>query len=472
MSKPLKQQFSGVACIIDGIIARRVQTFGVAVDITREQTQELANAGVVEYISDSPTVSIQIDTNDVGSVDTLSLLTDTLIHFDGDDVGTNCPLGGTGRYFIKADSANARTIDQDDMLNGYFSILATLNEEGTSAARTMWCNHCALTGVSYSYDVNGNASENYTVAADNKTWFFNNAAGVRCYKPLGYQMQHATAGIRFVMMSSCVPDDCSVAAIGVNNDILRSTVLGGGVTANLSCYVGGEEGSDGMFMATAFAALSTPWVSTVAGSTDRVWIIYKPSGKTWEANEANDGNVGFELESAAAALGAVRRGKIKAYIYNTDVSGKASYSAVGKALRLQSVAIDVALGEEQLLEIGTEGFYGISKTSPVPITVTISAVDSDLQYFAHLASIDEEVTTNASVQIGDFNGLNGLRIEIYQDAAQTILLKTIECNTMYVQSENFNVAVGDNATQEITFTCDNVTITGQSVDVTGGPNWQ
>lgn len=468
MSKPEKQKASGVALLIDGVVAKRVQTFGSSTDITREQAQELANSGVVEYIADSPTVSVQIDSNMVGSTDLMALLTDRLLDYDKADEA-DLARGGTYRFFVKSASSNAAVISEQDMLDGYCSITATLNEEGTAAARTMWMNHCAVTGMTLTYDVNGNASENYTLAADNKTWFLGDWGFARCYKPINNQIGYHSTGLAFSGLDSCLPTNSSVLAVGINNFILRSTASGSGVTGNAtfastSCATDNSV-LDGRFVATSYA-LSTPWMSTASGSSDRCWVIYKPLGNLWEATSNPVTDPGWELESESGATGALRRGNIKAYLWNTQTSGKATYAAAGKALRLQTVTIDVALGEEQLFELGTDGFYAISKNTPVPITVTISANDSDLEYFAALTGQDSD--SIETISISDFNGTNSLRVEVYQDKAQTTLLQTIEISDMYVQTENFNISVGDNAVGEMTFSTDNITITGSGTNVVGG----
>jgi len=474
MAKPEKQKASGVSVLIDGINAKRIQTLGINSDIPVEQIEELANSGVVEYITDAPNVTIQIDTNDVGSVDTMSLLTDSLISYGGsvDSAGYNGARGGYYRHFIKTGSSNSIAITEQDMLNGYCSLMVTLNEDGTKAKRTMWLNHCAITSANLSYDVNGNASENYSLATDNKTWFFNDWANARCYKPnfrqlvsTAAQADYATSsGFQVRFLSSAIPDGCEIIAAAINGTILRTTANATGVTGNAEFTV---------VAASAFScstqALSRPLFSTADDSTDRVWIIFKDTSEgAWEAT-MDSTSIGWELESASDAVGAMRRGNIKAYLWNTGTDSEATSTAAGKALRLQTVAIDVALGEEQLYELGTDGFYAISKNTPVPITVTITANESDLEYYSLLTSTAFSNTAVKSVQTGDFNGNNAIKIQIYKDKAQTAanLLKTIDLNGMRVSAENFNVSVGDNATQEITFTTDNITITGAGSAIAG-----
>jgi hypothetical protein len=221
----------------DGVVLKRVQTFGRNVDITREQATELANSGVVEYVADSPSVTIQIDTNEVGSNDTLALLTDGLLT-QSSSYSLDSPLGGTNlKYYVKSSKSNFTTITEQEMLNGYCGITATFNEDGTQAKRTMWVNHAAVTGVNLSYDVNGNATENYTLAADNCTWFLNEWANARCAKMLAENLSVSTTGdnMNFINLTSVIPDGSSVLAIGVNNTILRSTANNeSGTTGNLS----------------------------------------------------------------------------------------------------------------------------------------------------------------------------------------------------------------------------------------------
>ena len=474
MSKPDRQRASGVACIIDGVVAKRVQTLGSNIELNREATEELANTGVVQYISDSPNVTIQIDTNDVGSTDTLCLLTDKMINYTAANFAAG-PRVGNYAHAIRTTTSNSasRIITEQDMLNGYCSILATFNQEGTQAARTVWHNHCALTAANLSYDVNGNAAENYTLAADNKTWFLNSWGDTHCYKPHFFQLRATAAvaashGFLCTALTSCLPNGAKIVALGVNNNIWRSTAGGGyGVTGNAT-FTDVEAGG---FLATS-VAFDYPMFSTSPSSTDRVWVLWTDgTANSWESSSSAT-RPGWELEASAGAIGGLRRGNIKCYLWNTGVSSKGTYTAAGKALRLQTVGIDVALGEDKLYELGTDGFYAISKQSPVPVTINVTALDSDLEYFAMLTSTGIASANVRTLNAADFNGNNSLRIEVYYDKAQTQLLKTISITKMYVQTENLNITVGENATHEMSFTADNITIQGNpngtAPNVTGG----
>ena len=474
MAKPNQIKASDVSVAVDGVTIKRVQNFSVSEDIAQEELKELANAGVVQFLTQNPTVTIQIDTNEVGSTDTLALLADKMIPYNKAAVGfsTNEPRGGIYRHFIKAASSNAtyRTITEQDMLYGYNTISWTLNQEGTQSARVGVAKHATLTAFDWSYDVNGNAAENYTLACDETRYYLNDWGNTRVYKPSFHQMRRTTAGMEFLALHSAIPNGSTVVGLVVNNQFLnrrRSGAAGWGVTGN--CRLSSVAASK--FFATSAVLTSTPWISTASNSTDRVWILYRGANdKTWEAQNVGD-NPGWELESSGAAIGGIRRGQIKATLWNTNVQTKNTSTAQGRALRVQTINISGSFGEDQLLQLGTDGFYAISKQNPVPITVTCNLNDSDLEMYAMMVGTTlsaNAVTGTRAVSSKDFLGTNQLKIEIYKDVNQTQLLKTVICNDLRPSSNNWSVGIGSNATHELTFACDNVRATGSGYNVTGG----
>jgi len=476
VSKPEKIRYSHVSVAIDGIVTKRIQTVTVNTDTPKEQSLELANSGAVEWIDGTPTVNVTLDTNDVGSTDTLALLTDkmfTYVSGKSPEAGPRNHADYGMKYYIRAASSNAayRNIDELDLLNGYSSLLVTINQDGTAAARTMWLNHCAVTGFSLSYDVNGNAAENYTLVADNKTWYANQYKDVRAYKCETSQIRrtYEATSIAFINLGSSIPSGSTVVAVAFNSEIAYMSNTMWECTSDNPAVSDGQAASSFSLYYRGTPPLSTPFVSTASNSLDRATIIYAPItyAATWEATAVSNWNPGYELESTSGAIGVVRRGQVVAYLWNTQgPAGRTTYTSSGKALRLQSVSIDVALSEEQLFELGKHGFYGISKNTPVPVTVNCSFTDSDLQYFAMLGSTSE--ATEKEITLNDFNDYNSLKLMVYADKTQATLLKTIDINKMSVQSENFSVNVGANATHEISFLADNVNIYGSGVNVTGG----
>ena len=324
-----------------------------------------------------------------------------------------------------------------------------------------------------SYDINGNATENYTLTADNKTWFLNDYACTRVYKPLFTQIVWTNSGLGFINLSSSIPNGSTVLAIGINNNILRNKARSGGTSITsgyFNCYTNrtatGSGVVSGAFYATAFSQLSTPWVSTTSGSSDRVWIVYKSTGRSWEADPGTENAPGFELEAPSGAHGATRRGYITPYLFNSGIGTTAS----GRALRLQNVAINVAPTEDKLYELGTDGFYGVVKNTPIPVNVTITANDTDLEYFAMMCSTVYSRTSVKTLNAADFCGTNLLRVYVYSSKTKGTLLKTVEVRNMYPTGDNWTISVGGYASHELTFTADNIKIVGSGTNIIGGHN--
>lgn len=497
MAKPERQPASGVALFVDGMLTKRVQSVSMDVDVAREQTLELANTGVVENIREADSVNVEIETNDVGSTDTLALMTDKMIIY-GDVVHStgarNNTDGSQHKWYINADSSNAayRNIVETDLLNNYTNILVAKNENSTAVARTVWAPRCSVTNYSASYDVNGNATENFTLLSDKKIWFWNTQKSVRLYRPLDNQIAVVDASgtiwnnqigemsidssvdssIGFIGLASCIPTDASVLAVLLHDQVVHKDQAANGGVWEFGVYDGADAAEFAKFVVNHVSGsnglpFATPFVAT--GSGQRAAILWAGglSDVDWEADPIGSGE-GYELESTSGAVGGIRKGQIKAFLFNRNVDSKATSTAAGKALRLQTVSIDVALGEDRLFELGRQGHYAVSKQTPVPVNITVTANDNDIEYFAWLTGTSKAQTDVGYANSESFTGGNELWVEIYKDTDQTTLLKTVYVNSMDVVSEGFNVSVGGESQQEITFLADNIKVTGSGTNVTGG----
>lgn len=481
MAKPERIPASGVSVFIDGILSKRIQTVGVNVDITREQTLELANEGVIENVRDNDSVTVQLDTNDIGSTDTLALLTDKMLDYTiSEHVLDPRNRGLDHKFFIENDSSNAsyRTITASDLLTNYCNILVSNNENTTAVSRSLYAPRCSVTNMSLSYDVSGNATENYTLLTDKKVWFLNTARGIRLYKPVFNQVKRdfTSSSMSFVGLHSAIPANSTVVAVLLDENLRFAGQAESGGNWEIGTV---ENTADSGDQASAFSfgysggapPFSTPYVSTVAGTADRTAILWYGAGHLWEADDSIPGTPGYELESTSGALGAIRKGQIKARLFNTGTDNQADTASA--VLRLQTVSIDVSPGEERLFELGKQGHYGIAKTSPVPISISVTAIDSDVEYYAMLLATAKGTlgsgTEPSTLNSEDFtNGANKLVIDIYKESAQTNLLKTITIEDMAVVTENFNITVAEQASQEISFTADNFSIVGSGFNVAGG----
>jgi hypothetical protein len=465
-----KIEYYSEALMIDGVEAHRVQRFGSSSDKSREKLQELANSGAVQWRSNIPAVSVTIDTNDVGSTDTMALACDRMIDKTL-ATETNGPRGGNYRWFIKAASSNARVrdIDQDNMLACYCDFMTPVTEDGTEVTRTMWIHRAALTGISWSYDVNGFASENYTFTADNKRWFLGGWKHARIYKPHNVAAHSAGAAKwQEWKVDSAIPEGSQLLFYCKNDQVYgNASVTGINTEGTITASTIGSMNPNTLFIHTTGSSLDS------AASTDDVHFIYLPpitqQGITWERPDTQTGRQstapGYEIESVSTSFGGVTRGYMEAYLYNTDGPfGETTSTTAGVTLRLQTINVDYSSTEEELLQLSYAKRYGYSRIDPV-YTISVTANDSDLDMFAKTCATSEG--SAKQVRLDDFSDSNQLLIKTYKDEDKSVHLRTMRIDNMVVTGENHDVSVGGNAVQEFTFTSDNIFASGTGINITG-----
>lgn len=463
-----KIRYSKVTCVIDGVQAERVQTLGHNVDKSQTKVLELANAGVIQYIDDVPSVSITLDTNDIGSIDTLRLCTDRLIDYS--TVATSDARTSAYGYRIKAAEVNSSgiTITQADLLDAYVDIMVPLSYDGTNVNRTIWYHYLALSGISWGYDVNGYATENYSFSGDNRTWFLNEYAGAKAIvlRKNNVVFRNAATTQAFYIDSALLPVSsygaCSVIAIGFDSNIIYKSDVANWTISDLTGSVGGATFTVGSISASP--PISTPYADTSIPT--KVTVIVRPSitTQTWAgANSTND--PGYALVTTSGSVGGKAREFISAKFYNTDgPQGSLTAADAGEAAKLQSVSLDVSPSSEALFELGKKGAFAYNIEEPLPISVTINAFDYDLKMIAQAAgtafgTIDE-------LTLADFTGANAVAIETYNNVTKTAAqkLKTVVLTQMVVNAVNDNIAVGGDVTTEVGFECSYITCTGSGTN--------
>jgi hypothetical protein len=494
MPKPEKVRYSGAAILVDGVQLKRVQNFSADSDIPNERILELANSGIVDFVDQSPSVSVTIDTNLYGSVDNAALIADAAIDLG---VVSNYADHRRGYYSHKLGTPNAtiRTVTQSHMLEAYCTIAVPILQESTSIARTMVLPRAALTGYSLNFDVGGLASENFTLTSFEKEWYFNYLSDVRVYKLTNHNIGHTTDATRQYMMNNVNGglSGTSQAFGRLGSAIGASTYPN--ATFNFDIVPIGLIAGNNFYRSVSMPAATNPFqftgsgefyfstsrnmrgVVTVATSTwpkqystplgregEDIYLVFKPqSNQTWSGLSTNSANPGYALVSTAGSYGGVGKGYITAWLWNAGTPAETTYTAAGKALRLQTVAVDVSMTSENLEELGNFQTYGIVRIPPVDVTVTVTANDSDIEMWSRLAGKKFSTMTEGELYTGLFNGNNQLRIEVYKDRAKVILLETITVSNMTVTGDSYSVSVGGNASQEITFLADNVTLAGSGV---------
>lgn len=479
MPKTEVVRYHAITPRVDGIPLNRVQTLSISGDKARDPVSELGNSGVVEYIEQIPSVSITIDTNNIGNVDPLAILTNkipnTSITSAIQDVRSSGAV--TYKYFnkIKTASVNSsnREITEADFLTAYSDVIVPVTEDGTTITRTAWAHRCALSGLSMSFDVNGNATQNFTLQGNNLQWYAGAWAYANCYKLVNINMATVKSGTlgawdkqgpncqTFYFPNSAFPKNSSVIAMAVNEKIFfkskgwvfaQTTAAAAGTSMFTTTSGYKVKMSTNASWAAGAAEFSTPY----ARYGDKVYIVYSTSGRSLWANE--------KIVSTAGSMGALARQHITAYLWNSTESGNEGTStAKGASLRLQSLNIEVSPGAENLIELGAKNPYGYVRQTPIPINITVSANDSDLDMWAGLAGTAQ---SSKQIRLEDFNNYNQLRIDIFKNETKLAAEKTatLKVRNMTITGVRQNVSAGGNSTQEVTFLADNFSFKGNGID--------
>jgi hypothetical protein len=462
MAKTEKVKYSKTAVLIDGIQLKRVQTVGQSVDLSKEKQLELSNTQVVEYIDNVPNVSVSIDTNDVGSIDTLRLAADHFLWRNGVSSALDPRTGGC-RSLIRSTAQNKATaVSESSFLTSKVDIMYAVSEDLTNVARTAWVHNAALTGISWNYDVNGFAQENYTFQSDNRTWYLGRYAAVR-----GYALRKDQISRNYSATSQAFKLDIGQAAKGTTNRMSGATVVAVGIDDKIifksdtswRITTIGADGSFTLGYQGVTPPYSTPYASTATGAISKVFVLWVPkvATSTW-TGDGSSANPGYNLTSVSTSIGGRSREYLSAWLYNTiGPAGKITEAQQSDALRLQSISIDVSPGADPIFQLGSKSAYSYDIEEPLPVSVNVSAIDSDLEQYAKLAGTSIGLANSAKqIRLEDFNGANRLVLRIFKDKAKATVLKAIRLSNMNVTGVNDNVTVGGNATTEFTFECSNI----------------
>lgn len=485
MPKSEKIRYSAVVPRGDGIKLYRVQTLGVTTDKARDPISELGNSEVVQYIETNPSVSISIDTNYIGSTDNASILLDALVaRTDKVTKGTYTDQryngSATTKFLdvVRSQSKNSasRTITQDDIVTAYVDLIIPVTEDDSAVTRTMWCHRAAPTGVTLNLDVNGNASENFTLQGAHQVWFLggwknahltlltnsclatakspaNGAAGTGIF---GAQTPTAQS---FYCAHSSVPRGASVLAVAINEKIFYrskgwwfSTVnVVAAAATSMALNTAGTRfrmawRTPGGSITASPLPFATPW----ALHGDKVVVVWSTPSNLW-TNASNAAEA--KIVSTAGSRGALARQHVNVYFWNTDLTAhnvaNGGHTTAGRTLRVQNVSVEVSPGSEELFELGNKDAYGIVRQTPVPITVTMTVNDSDLQIWAEAAGKD--YTSAKQVTLDDFTTHNQFLVDFFRDEARQTKVSTIVVNDMEVTGVRKNVSAGGNSTHEYTF---------------------
>jgi hypothetical protein len=437
MSKPNSIRYDWVSCVIDGVIARRVQTLGSTTDFTTENLLELGDLGFAETTTD-PAVTVTIDTNDWGTTNTFALLANVY------NKENTASLGG----YKGSAGDNSYVVDQTDFENAAVDITAPVSEDGTNLDRTLHLGYCFLNSISLNYDVGGVATENYTLETDVKRWYLNDHKAVAVY-----EAYHDTT-TQAVISGANLGTGYTGLMVTVNGVIISDELTATGRPGLGSTITLTDSGAD------TNVTSSTPALSLAAGDRIRV-IVSQDSSETYTF-----------LSSTPSGLGGAQKGHVE--IVLSDQGNQTAPLGSSKSLRVQTVAIDVDLSREVLEELGNDRAYSRSIQTPVPITATLTVNDSDLEMWADLSQLTWDANLD-ELDILDFVKDSILEVRIFKDktdhtidtsgaegttAGSNTLLKVVRLEGCAVSGESHSVSTGGIAQQEFTLTAETFIMSG------------
>lgn len=440
MPTPNSIRYDYQTIVIDGVIARRVQTFGTTTDFTEEQILEIGDAGFAETI-DTPAVSVTVDTNDWGTTNTVALMADIY----------NTANGSTAGGYKGSAGDNTYVINQNHFQDAAVDMTVPTSEDGSTLARTMYISYAFVNSLAFSYDVGGVATENYALEGDFKRWYLNDHKKAIVYTATYTNATTATisgANLQTGYTGLMVTENGVVVA-----DELTSTGRPGlGSTITLTDNAADTD-----------VTSSTPTLALESGDRIRV-VVSQDSTTTFT-----------QLTSTPSGIGGLTKGQVEIHLSDAaDTSAPLTSATADRALRVQTVSIDVDLSREVLDELGNSRSYARSLQAPVPISATVTVNDSDLQLWAELSQLTWDATLD-ELDIEDFVKVSILEVRIFKSktdhtidtsgalgttANDNTLLKVVRLENCSVSSESHSISAGGIGQQEFTLTAESIVISG------------
>jgi hypothetical protein len=430
MATPKRVRYSDVAIFVDwpGHILSRVQSFSADTDKSVEEMRELSNDGITEYVEGLPVVSVAIDTSEIGSLTNLN--------------------------YLSENAASNTYLNKDDFDGSSVDLFVHIEEDGVFA-RSMYLGDCYVTGISWGFDVGGVATENFTLETDVKRQYF--SAMHEFYVMSGlYNDGIIDSGIIVKMPGATRNLDTEYTGIfaTVDNEQIKCI-------EDFDSYTAGETIIPLLADADAaghYAIIPSGTCVTLVNPVLTGGTRYRVG--MYKSTSAASTITTTDLDSSA--IGGIRKGMIEILV----TSGDQAAVAADEMLRLQSVSIDVDMSREGLEELGNYKAYYRSLVLPIPVTVTMSALASDIDAWCRFAgSTEDQMVTDTDYEIDfrDFVKGSRLKVIIYDDDETNPsrnLLKTIVVQDMTVTAEAFGVDAGGNATQDFTLNADNFAVSG------------
>jgi hypothetical protein len=381
--------YRGVGLFANGKQLNRVTAFGATGTLSKEEVFELGNPDIIEIVEDSPEVSMTIDANEYGSLDTIK-------HLAGLD---EIPVEGI-KFSEVFENANVPIWNY------------VKENANTETVYTQLMTGAVLTNYSANFSTDGNSTESFSLTADNKTWLLNEGRHVVLAK-LGYTQDKWTWGGGGSLFT--IEKVMSVSHGGrilSANEYVNDTTL---PSTNIAITIDGSKQSDKVY--AVFAGEYT-------GKEDE-FIPSEPSPTTHKDTIK-------------------RRGHIEVYLYNEEEEIKVTPA--------QSVSIDASLNREDIPALGYKRFYDRPLSLPIDVTASIDVIFRDLELFAKLCSKDDETATSLSLDdFRNDLGLKVTIFDRTDVDGEQTPVKILEIPRIIPSDEAWNISLDGQATQTFSF---------------------
>lgn len=358
----------------DSFLASRIQRINMNTDVPVTNIDEHGNHLHAGTVLDTPNITLTFSAFDVG-VKVFSTLT-------GNDPAAY-PAAG---------------VDISD-LGEMDAILLVKDATVSDYAKSAHARRLQIRDFSFSYNVTGESTEDYTAVGSEKRWFKNDIIVDR----------FSTGTTSFNLTQTPIQLK--------NGNYLLSVVLDGEYLEEVASSP-----------ATGEYSVSGTTVTTYDSRTSQLIAVYhaSPAGNNW--SDVSD------TESAVA----IRGRDVKVVIGANDIK------------RVQSVTINGNLNPQPVRELGNRVIVGYQRQVPV-VDGTITVLDTDTELI--------DLLTNGSISSGDTEFLladgcavSGVSLEINlydpcDTTASGVILKTVYIPTLLVTGDSFTSNVNDNAQQ-------------------------
>jgi hypothetical protein len=359
----------------DSFDVSRLQRVNINTDIPTTDVYELGNVKQAGTTQDTPNVTLSFSLFDVG-IKAFSVLTGT--------DPTNYPAEGVS--VTKLDEVDAIIYIKDAVLNDYVK---------SAHARRL-----QVRDFAFSYNVEGESTEDYTLIGSEKRFFKNDVIVDR--------FSGASATQTLTQTPISLKNGRKLISVIVDGDYLEEVT---------SAPAAGQYSVSGTTLTLGAASIAT----TIA--------VYhaSPTGENW---------VGIEDNSLPAAV----RGR--------DVKIKIAANSIP---RIQSVTINGNLNVQTVKEMGNRVIVGYQRQTPT-IEGQISVLDTDTELIDLLLNGVASADTEFMFGEGCPDSGVGLEIQIH-DPCETdeVVLKTVYIPEITIVGEAFSSNVNQNASQTFNF---------------------